>query len=31
MQKVDQTYKDLVNTIIDEGRMETGNIRAHYA
>ena len=31
MQKVDKIYKDLVNTIIDEGRMETGNIRAHYA
>ena len=31
MQQVDQIYKDLVNTIIDEGRMETGNVRAHYA
>ena len=31
MQQVDQIYKDLVNTIIDEGRMDTGDVRAHYA
>lgn len=31
MAKIDEIYKDLVNTIIDEGEMESGDVRPKYA